>query len=271
MEATAPKRILLAEDHDDLANLVTRKLTASRAWRVERAATKQEAIQRLRGDRFDAVVLDYLLPDGSGLELLGILRESSPETPVLFLTAHGSEDVALQAMGLGATDYMQKTGELLHELPDRLDALFAHAGEVGLAARASPMGTSVRVRAHTSESGGVVGADEAAGVLKEMTRDDVLGAAVFDGSGRPIAALLPKSLDATVLGASLVQVHAQVGVVGRLNHFAPRAYRFVLETETGTLAASTIPGRAIVAVLVDKKGGLDAAASHLDALVARLR
>ena len=269
-DAERLRRIFLAEDNEDLALLLTRKLTASRRWHVERARTKEEAATRLRGDRFDVVVLDYMLPGGSGLDLLPIVREASPETPILFLTAHGSEDVALKALGLGATDYMQKTGDLLLELPERLDQLLARAADVRVAARAVPAGPTVRRRSGSAESGGLLGADEAALAIRSVVSGETLGAAVFDGSGRPIAAVLPRGLDATVLGASLMQVHAQVGVVGRLNHLAPRAYRFILDTDAGTLAASTIPGRAIVAVLVKSRAGLDAAATRLDALVARL-
>src|ERR1700737_1632281 len=123
MEATPNIRVFLAEDSDDLAWLIERKLGARAGWTVSRARTAGEAASRLRGDRFDIVVLDYMLPDGTGLDLIPVVRGSAPQTPVLFLTAHGSEDVALRALGLGATDYMQKDGNLLEDIAPRLDAL----------------------------------------------------------------------------------------------------------------------------------------------------
>lgn len=256
-------RVFLAEDHDDLAALIERKL-ATRDWRVERARTSAEASARLRGDRFDVVVLDYKLPDGDGLELLGVVRENSPQTPVLFLTAHGSEGVALRALGLGASDYMQKSVTMLDELPSRIDALLAREGEVREASRV------VAVEAPPEPKPRALGVDPgvAERLLAEFVHGDVLGAALFDGAGMPIAAILPPPLDPSVLGATLLQVHAQVGLLGRLNRVSPRAYTFLVETDAGTLACTTVGGRAVVAVLV--RAGARAS-ERLDALAARVR
>lgn len=276
MEAQS-RRVFLAEDDDDLAELLSRKLRGA-AWRVERARTKREAIERLRGDRFDAVVLDYLLPDGSGLDLLTLVREVSPATPVLFLTGHGSEDVAMQAMGLGAADYMQKTGDMWQSVAPRLDALLARTSDLAQAARVVPVSVSPSPSAPPSpplSSPAVASArgvtpDEARAAIESVVRGDVIGAAVFDGSGRPIAALLPKTIEATTLGASLVQVHAQAGAMARVHHLVARGYRFVLETDEGVIAASMVPGRAIVAVVVDPVAGSDGAESWLATLAKRV-
>lgn len=257
-------RVFLAEDNDDLARLVAKRLSAQQ-WTVVRASTADEAASRLRGDRFDAVVLDYKLPDGTGLDLLGVVREASPSTPVLFLTAHGSEDVALQALGLGATEYMQKTGAMLEELPLRLAELLEKGDDMREAARVVPVQAphaAARPRAGIEP-------EEARRLLDGFVKNDVLGAGLFDGAGTPIATLFPTALDPAVLGASLLQVHAQVGVVGRLNHVAPRGYLFSVETELGILACTTVGGRALVAVLV--KPGTTHARDRLDALAERVR
>lgn len=260
-------RVFLAEDNDDLASLVSRRLEA-RAWSVVRAATAEEAGSRLRGDRFDAVILDYKLPDGNGLELLGILRETAPATPVLFLTAHGSEDIAMQALGLGASDYMVKTGSLLDELPARVAGLLERGGDMRRAA------TVVAVRAHAPDAPArddeiSLSHETAARLVQEFVKGEVLGAALFDGAGTPIAALLPASLDARALGLALVQVHAQAVIMGRTTRLAPRAYAFTLDTEEGILATSAVPGKALVAVLV--KPGARHAADRLEELASRLR
>lgn len=283
-------RVFLAEDNDDLAALVTKRLTAQ-DWSVVRAKTADEAASRLRGDRFDAVVLDYQFPDGDGLHLLPIVRESSPDTPVLFLTAHGSEDIALQALGLGATDYMQKSGTMLEELPRRIAGMLSRDVDNKEGSRVVTI-REARPRTPAATPGAAVpgGAPpieqaEARALLESFvssygsvdpssprtaTRgNDVIGAALFDGAGASIAALLPAGLDATVLGASLLQIHAQVGIIGRLNHLAPRAYAFTMETEHGTLACTTVGGRALVAVLV--KPGSTHVHDRLQSLAARVR
>lgn len=257
-------RVFLAEDHDDLASLVTKRL-AARGWTVVRASTANEAASRLRGDRFDAVVLDYQFPDGTGLELLGVVREASPSTPVLFLTAHGSEDVALQALGLGATEYMQKSGDMLDELPLRLAGLLDRGDDMREASRV----VAVQGPHVASRSRAGIESEDARRLLEGFVKHDVLGAGLFDGAGAPIAASFPKELDPSVLGASLLQVHAQVGVVGRLNHVTPRGYVFSVETELGILASTTVGGRALIAVLV--KPGTTHARDRLDSLAERVR
>lgn len=262
-------RLFLAEDNDDLAALVVRKLTALH-WNVVRVSTAEEASARLRGDKFDAVILDYQFPDGNGLDLLGVVRESSPATPVLFLTAHGSEDIAMQALGLGASDYMQKSGTMLEDLPARVEGLLSRGGDIGRAATviAVPV-TAPSPAAAGDETRPMLTPEEAKAILQDHVTGDVLGAAFFDGAGHPIAALLPGELDARALGISLVQVHAQAVLTGRTTHLTPRRYLFTLETSEGTLAATGITGRALVAILVD--GDSTRAAQKLDALTKRLR
>jgi CheY-like chemotaxis protein len=257
-------RVFLAEDSDDLAHLVMKRL-GERGWTVVRAATVDEAMARLRGDRFDAIVLDYKLPGGTGLDLLAIAREAAPSTPVLFLTAHGSEEVALEAIGLGATEYMQKSGTMLAELPARLVALLARgAGE-----RAGSRLVTVQGAHGSARARPVIDPKEAQRILQVLVQGDVLGAGIFDGAGAPIAALLPHGMDPALLGSSLLQVHAQVGVLGRLHHLGPKGYLFRVDTDAGILACTTVGGRALVAVLV--KTGTTHASERLEMLAERMR
>lgn len=262
-------RVFLAEDNDDLADLMQRSLGA-RSFRVVRARTSAEARERLHGDRFDVVVLDYKLPDGDGLDLLRLVREETPATPVLFLTAHGSEEVALTALGLGASDYMQKTGSMLQELPGRVQDLADRQGDLRQAARVVTVQAGGDVRAARAAERSPIDPDTARAILAELVKGDVLGAAIFDGAGAPIATTLPKGMDPAVLGASLFQVHAQVGIVGRLNHLSPRGYRFTLDVDGATLACTTVANRALVAVLVATKAAPHAG-ERLDDLAKRVR
>jgi DNA-binding NtrC family response regulator len=76
------------------------------------AMSGQEAINLMRTDRdgFDVIVLDYLMPDLNGLDVLRWMHEAGVETPAFILTAAGSESVAVEAMKLGAYDYCRKEG-----------------------------------------------------------------------------------------------------------------------------------------------------------------
>ena len=75
---------------------------------VAAATTAETALATLRSEGFDLVVTDLRLPGLSGLELLRRIRGEQPETEVLVLTAHGSVDAAVEAMKLGAFDFLQK-------------------------------------------------------------------------------------------------------------------------------------------------------------------
>ncbi len=72
------------------------------------AETGEEALELARRERPDAVLLDVLLPDANGLEVFQQLRALDPNLPVVFVTASGSSNLVIQAMQLGALDYLVK-------------------------------------------------------------------------------------------------------------------------------------------------------------------
>lgn len=76
----------------------------------ESVRTVDAARERLRSDHFDAVVCDYDLPDGTGIDLLEHVRGVDPELPFVLFTGKGSEEVAGDAISAGVTDYLQKSG-----------------------------------------------------------------------------------------------------------------------------------------------------------------
>jgi two-component system response regulator AtoC len=83
----------------------------------------EEALSRLH--RVDAVVTDYTMPGMNGLELLRAIRERDPALPVILLTAHGSERIAVEAMRSGAFEYVTKpfdVGDMSRVLDRALEA-----------------------------------------------------------------------------------------------------------------------------------------------------
>ncbi|HEV3073888.1 MAG TPA: response regulator, partial [Thermoanaerobaculia bacterium] len=107
----ATGRILLVEDRDSLRRLLARAL-ADDGYEVAAASTGGDAV-RLLGERpFDLVLTDLKLPDGSGLEVLAASRQSQPRVPVVVLTGYGSIGAAVEAMKLGAHDFLEKPLEL---------------------------------------------------------------------------------------------------------------------------------------------------------------
>jgi DNA-binding NtrC family response regulator len=107
----ATGRILLVEDRDSLRRLLARAL-ADDGYEVAAASTGGDAV-RLLGERpFDLVLTDLKLPDRSGLEVLAASRQAQPRVPVVVLTGYGSIGAAVEAMKLGAHDFLEKPLEL---------------------------------------------------------------------------------------------------------------------------------------------------------------
>lgn len=118
-------RILLVDDNLDHAQLALRALRAEPAWRVEAVRLGREALDRARDERFDLVLLDYRLPDMTGLDVLKELRRDG-KLPVILMTSQGSEEVAERALAEGAAAYVVKTSDfgrrLLYEVREWLEA-----------------------------------------------------------------------------------------------------------------------------------------------------
>lgn len=103
--------ILVVDDEPDLRTLY--ELTLLReGYRVETAASVQEAREQLKAHRFDAVITDMRLPDGFGMELLQDLREQQRKERCVVMTAYGSAENAVEALRSGAFDYLTKPVDL---------------------------------------------------------------------------------------------------------------------------------------------------------------
>jgi DNA-binding response OmpR family regulator len=109
-------RILVTEDEPRILAFVTRALEAE-GFATDRAGDGAEALDLLRREHYDLVVLDLLLPRVDGLEVLRTLRHLDPELPVLILSARSDLPTKLRGFELGADDYVHK--------PFALDELLA--------------------------------------------------------------------------------------------------------------------------------------------------
>ncbi|MBT9382823.1 response regulator transcription factor [Pseudooceanicola sp. CBS1P-1] len=119
-------RLLLIEDTAELADAVARALRAE-GHAVDTAATCALAETALAVARYDAIVLDLGLPDGSGLDLLRGMRRRGDRTPVLVATAQDQISDRIAGLDAGADDYVVKPFDTL-ELAARLRAHARRAG-----------------------------------------------------------------------------------------------------------------------------------------------
>jgi len=106
-------RVLVVEDEAHLADGLRFNLQAE-GHAVEVAADGESALERLveKRERFDAVVLDVMLPGKSGFDVAALLREKKNYVPILMLTARGRAEDVLQGFASGADDYLPKPFEL---------------------------------------------------------------------------------------------------------------------------------------------------------------
>ena len=105
--ASPAARLLVVDDDPELREFLLGEL-AMEGYACEAAASGQSALQALRGQSWDLVLLDWSLPDFSGVEVCERLRATGVTTPVLMLTAHDEVAERVRALDAGADDYLTK-------------------------------------------------------------------------------------------------------------------------------------------------------------------
>jgi PAS domain S-box-containing protein len=112
-------RILLVEDDLSQAKIVKSVLAKSPIqYFLTHVTSGEECLDLLKNaNEFDIVLLDYSLPEMNGLEVLSHIKEIKPDLPVVFVTAHGDEEVAVKGMKGGAFDYIKKKDDYAERIP----------------------------------------------------------------------------------------------------------------------------------------------------------
>ena len=108
-----PATLLLIDDDEQWLTLTRQLLSKTAEFDVVTATSLSTGRQQFTETAFDCVVCDYRLGDGTGLELLSVVRDSQPELPFVLVTSRGDESVAAEAISQGVTDYIPK--ELIRE------------------------------------------------------------------------------------------------------------------------------------------------------------
>lgn len=122
----SPIRALVVDDEPNLAELLATALRYE-GWQVEHALTGHAAVRRAKELDPDVVVLDVMLPDLTGLEVLARMRATHPQVPVLFLTAKDAVEDRIAGLTAGGDDYVTKPFSL-EEVVARLRALLRRTG-----------------------------------------------------------------------------------------------------------------------------------------------
>jgi DNA-binding NtrC family response regulator len=107
----ANEHVLLVDDEVDFVEALSTRLKA-RGLGVEVAKDGYEALEKARVQQFDAIILDLAMPGMDGVETLRGLRTIQSEIQVIFLTGHGTLETGVEAMKLGAMDFLEKPTDI---------------------------------------------------------------------------------------------------------------------------------------------------------------
>lgn len=115
-------KILIIEDEPDLLESLCAYLGKG-GLLCEKSSSMREALDKLSNFKYDIVLLDIMLPDGNGLDILDFIKQKEPETGVLIISAKNALDDKISGLELGADDYLTKPFHL-SELNARLKAIY---------------------------------------------------------------------------------------------------------------------------------------------------
>jgi signal transduction histidine kinase len=128
VNAQAPVKILIVDDEPDIALILKLHLEAA-GYQTASAHNGESALKMLAEDEFALVLLDIRMPRLGGVEVLRCIRESGSDVAVIMMTAHGSEDLAVECMKAGALDYFPKPFALDDIMP-RVERAIAYRSAV---------------------------------------------------------------------------------------------------------------------------------------------
>lgn len=180
MEGSLPfRRILHVEDSETDAFIVKRAFRDSPEVEIVNAQTGAQGIRRALEDDFDLVLLDYALPDMTGLEVLLQVTERRPDLPVVIVSGFGSEYVAARGLQLGAIGYVNKDApNFREELPTTLIGLYGQGEE-----RRASRDVEARIRSRPSLRNSM---EEVLGTLRKAL-PDARGTFLTSQEGLPLA------------------------------------------------------------------------------------
>ena len=101
------EKVLLVDDETDFLEVMSERMT-TRGLEVSTSTSAKDALKLTQDENYDAVVLDLMMPEMDGIEALAALKEKHPELQIILLTGHGSVEKGVEAMKLGAMDFLEK-------------------------------------------------------------------------------------------------------------------------------------------------------------------
>jgi two-component system NtrC family response regulator len=124
VEETRKLHVLIADDEDSFRKSLVYYLKSTNQYEVDSVESGDKTLESLTQQQYDVLVLDYKMPGLSGLNVLQRMLELKMEIPVIMLTGAGSEFIAVEAMKLGAYDYIRKDLFDINHLPILINGVY---------------------------------------------------------------------------------------------------------------------------------------------------
>jgi len=125
--------ILLIEDEDSIRRVLRKVLQQdNQSYKFTEATDGQEGILTVKKQHFDLILCDIKMPKKDGIEVLDFIRNHTPTTPVVMISGHGNLETAVQAMRMGAFDYISKPPDLNHLLSTVRSALQSESQSISV-------------------------------------------------------------------------------------------------------------------------------------------
>lgn len=228
-------RILTVEDDPGARTIIERVLSRALDARVDTAERVDQALEQVDARRYDVVLLDHELPDGTGLEVLAAIRRSSQHPAVVYLTGRGDEAVARRALSEGAVDYRAKSVETYRGLADIVRQ--AHSTWGGVEQLVCP---PPREQADATAPMG----DRRALFRDLVARTELDALLVHDGAGRQLLSTLAPDMPVDQLAARAAAWGHQARELAATIGTHPEGALGLVRGPTRTIAAMSAPDRA---------------------------
>lgn len=105
------EKVLLVDDEKDFLEAMRERMTA-RGMEVTTASSANEAIDIIDKISFDAILLDFQMPGMDGMDALKIIKTKQPESQIILLTGYATLEKGVEAMKIGATDFIEKPADM---------------------------------------------------------------------------------------------------------------------------------------------------------------
>ncbi len=103
--------VLVVDDEEQFLKVFSQRLE-ERGLKVDTATSGEDAINRVNKKEFDAIILDLVMPGISGIETLKRIKSENPDLQIIMLTGHGTVEKGVEAMKLGAVDFIEKPADI---------------------------------------------------------------------------------------------------------------------------------------------------------------